>query len=293
VPLLCVGDQNIKPTYFDALAAQLRIIELFTPNFMARHGGVVISELEYMGATTIAPINPNPVMYPGNPSLSRIMEALTSDFRRWIADRDYRKCDVLGISSFGDYAELLEVTTTGRLTAGERQIQQKLDILRNTVNEVYAASLNVDWQPSMWLPNPGNPSEMYYPLLPSRRGELRYLCYEPTYRICVSPGVVLYEVHVLKKQEVPVPVPVPKEVKERLPQDYRERFQLAPNNEAWARQEVVNLPDLAPFLTALAVTAGVAMAVVCVATIIDPVPGDEVATCSAAMALLKASNASP
>lgn len=286
---LCLGDQNISPTYYEAEAAQLRIEQLYTPWFLSLHpGGIVISELEYMGATTFAPRSPGPLQFPGNPTLSMIMEALTTDFRRFIADRDYRKCDIMGISGFGDYAELLEVTTVGRFSAGARQIRDKLDTLRNTVNEVYAASLNVDWQASFWLPNPESPFELYM-FLPSRKPkEVRYLCYEPTFRMCLTPGVVLYEVHSLELDKVPVTVKVPEDIAEKLKEDYQNRKQIAPTDDAWARWVSDALPDLKTVLTGVAVAGGIAMGVACVAAAIDPVPGDEVPVCAAAMALFRA-----
>ena len=96
-------------TPLESEAAQLRVRELFQADFLHRYpDGIVISELEYMGRTTSAPNQPGPLRIAGRPALNRIMEALTADFRRWLKDRDYRKCDVLGIAGDGSVADAVK-----------------------------------------------------------------------------------------------------------------------------------------------------------------------------------------
>jgi hypothetical protein len=285
---ICLSDQDIKPSYLEALAAQLRVLELYRPTFLARYPtGIVITELEYMARTTAAPLLPGPLQLPDNRALSLILEAMTSDFRRFVSDRDYRKCDVLGISGFGDYAELLEVTTGRNARGAITQVRDKLDTLRRTVNEAIQASLKVDWQPALWKPI--SEWEMFYLLPPVRRGEVRYICYEPTYRLDAPPGVVLYEIHSVKA-EVPEEVTerVPEETAEKVRAKYRQRQRLAPDDEGWARRVVHDHPELKPIILTILITGGVVAAVCAILTALDPVPGDEVACGTAAMALFRA-----
>ncbi len=103
---MCLGDQGISTTPREREWAQLYVYELFRANFLSRYAdGVVFTELEYMARTVSAPINPDSLSYPGRPNLTRIMKALSVDFRRWIKMRDYRKFDGVGIGASESIAD--------------------------------------------------------------------------------------------------------------------------------------------------------------------------------------------
>jgi hypothetical protein len=281
--MICLGDQGLSPQPLESEAAQLRITEWFRADFQRRFPtGIVISELEYMGRTKAAPDQPGPLQYPGRPALNRIMQALSADFRRWLRDRDYRKCDILGISGDGATAELIEVTTASNAVSAINQLRAKLGTLQQTVNRVH--DLRVEWRPSRWRPTD---EQMFYVLPPLKLGEVRFLCYQPTYRLAASDGVVLYELHVIERPTVPVPVPIPQEASEGM-RDVSQRRQLSrANAEAWARQFLQEHPTLTTILQILVVVVGVVMLVVALIALFDPVPGDEAAAAPAAMARIK------
>lgn len=132
------------PTPWEAEAAQLFAVELFRRDFLRRFpGGVVISELEYLASTTIAPRDPGLLQYRGATAINRVLSALAADYRRWIRDRDYRKSDAMGISHDAWQAELIEVTTVRRRLKAETQLRDKLDTLHRTVNRIHG--LNTIW----------------------------------------------------------------------------------------------------------------------------------------------------
>jgi hypothetical protein len=200
------------PTSFESTAAHLRALELFRKDFLGRFpDGVVISELEYMGATTIAPLRPGALHYLGKPAINRIMDALTADFRRWNRTGDYRKPDGLGITGDGGLAELTEVTTVGRTQAAVIQLRDKLDTLNTTVNRPH--NLMTFWKASPWRPAG---SDLLYPL-PSPGGAPRFISYHPTYRENAPDGVILYEIIAQDPRRVPVPEPAAKRLRERNP----------------------------------------------------------------------------
>jgi hypothetical protein len=283
--MICLGSPQRSPTYLESEAAQLYAVKLFRDDFLSRYpGGIVISEYEYMGRTTSAPNDPSPIQFRGKPRLNQILEALSSDFRRWIKNRDYRKCDALAIDGYGTYAELLEVTTVTNAASAMTQIVSKLAILRETVNRIFNAS--VDWRLATWRPNP---AQLFY-LLPSSPEEINYLCYQPT-SSALMPGVILYEVHVLKKPAKEERVQVPSELGEPIRKAVLENRPQPGMEESWARQFINEHPNIASGLRALAVLVGIAAAVAAIVLIFDPVPGDEVAMGAVAMALFKFSMA--
>jgi len=200
--MVCLSPQNIARHKFDAEAAQLRIATSFRSDFLARYpDGFVTSELEYQGGTTAAYSAPRPLRTPGKPHVNRVLDAMASDFRNWCRERDYRKCDVLGISNDGHHAELLEVTSGENASAAIRQLRSKLSILRETVSRIH--HLSVEWQPSAWQPDT---KTLFCPLT-STPDEIRYACYEPTLRQRAPRGVVLYELHALPRKLAVNPLP--------------------------------------------------------------------------------------
>lgn len=281
--MVCLGSPQSSPTHLEAEAAQLYAVQLFRENFLSRYpNGIVISEYEYMGRTTAAPNAPSPIQYPGRPRLNQVLDALSSDFRRWIRNRDYRKCDALGIDGYGTYAELLEVTTVTNVRSAATQMLSKLAILRETVNRIHNAS--VDWRPSIWRPAA---HELFYPLA-SNSDEVRYLCYTPTWKVA-PPGVILYEVHTVRRQRQPqtVPVGVPSEAADTIREAVRSNPPQQGREESWARQFITEHPTVAAVLRILAGIVGIAAAVAAIILIIDPVPGDEVVVGSVAMFLCR------
>jgi len=278
--MICLGPQKVARHRFDAEAAQLRIATSFRSDFLSRYpDGFVTSELEYQGGTTAAYAAPRPLRTPGKPYVNRALDAMASDFRNWCKERDYRKCDVLGISNDGHHAELLEVTSEQNAPAAIRQLQAKLSILRDTVSRIH--HLSVDWQPSAWRPDT---KTLFCPLT-STPDEIRYACYEPTLRQRAPRGVILYELHALPRKLAinPLPSGVQKSIR-LLSRAAAPRTQSAAR---WAEQAAISDPAISPAVRALAAGGALALVIVAVAMLIDPVPGDELAPFAAASSLLR------
>ena len=282
--MMCLGAHSVPQQRFDAEAAELRIFTSFASDFRARHaGGLVTRGLEYQGGTESAHASSRPLRTPGRPGLETVLDAMASDFRRWSKERDYRKCDVLGISADGRYAELIEVTTEPNAASAIRQVRDKLDQLRRTVN----ATLNrpVDWQPSRWRPA----RDLFCPLA-STSDQIRYACYEPTRRAQAPEGVILYERHALSRRLAVNPLP--RDVQDAIRDSAQKSAPGRDTAEAWAVQLANSTPAVAQALRVLAAAGAVAAAVAAVALLIDPVPGDELAAFSAAAALLRVARGS-
>ena len=282
--MICLGTPQMSPSALQSEAAQLHVVSWFREYFLSKYPtGIVISELEYMGRTTSATEAPTPLRTFGQPRLNQILDALAHDFRRWSKERDYRKCDVLGIANDGFNAELLEVTTESNAASAIAQVISKLAILRETVNRIH--NLSVDWRASTWKPGP----EQLFRVLQATPLEITYLCYVPTFRAAAVPGVVLYEVHRLARDRAVVPVPAPREAQQRVRQavprqgDFEER----------ARQFLDANPDIAGWIRAIAAVLTVAAVIVAILAIINPVPGDEVAAAYFAAALFRIALARP
>lgn len=282
--MICLGTPQMAPTALQSEAAQLHVVSWFRDYFLAKHpSGIVISELEFMGRTTSATEAPTPLRTFGRPRLNEILDALAHDFRRWSKDRDYRKCDALGIANDGMNAELIEVTTERNAASAIAQVHSKLAILRETVNRIH--NLTVDWQASPWKPAP----HQLFRVLQATPLEIIYLCYVPTFRAAPVPGVVLYEVHRLARDRAVVPVPAPKEAERRIRQAVPPQGDL----EARARQFLTANPDIAGWIRAIAAVLTVAAVVVAILAVINPVPGDEVAAAYFAAALFRIALARP
>jgi hypothetical protein len=274
----------MSPSSLQSEAAQLHVVSWFREYFLSKHPtGIVISELEYMGRTTSATEAPTPLRTFGRPRLNQILDALAHDFRRWSKDRDYRKCDVLGIANDGFNAELLEVTTESNAASAVAQVISKLAILRETVNRIH--NLSVDWRASTWKPGP----EQLFRVLQATPLEIIYLCYVPTLRAAAVPGVVLYEVHRLARDRAVVPVPAPREAQQRV----RQAVPRQGDVEARARQFLDANPDIAGWIRAIAAVLTVAAVIVAILAVINPVPGDEVAAAYFAAALFRIALARP
>jgi hypothetical protein len=277
--MICLGSPQVSPNNLQAEAAQLHVVSWFRDYWLRRFpSGIVISELEYVGRTTFPIEAPTPLRMPGQPRLNEVLDALSHDFRRWSRERDYRKCDVLGIGNDGRNAELIEVTTENNAASAIAQVNSKLAILRETVNRIH--NLNVDWQPSPWKPGPNQ----LFRVLQSSPLEITYLCYVPTARSAPMPGVVLYEIHRLSREQATSQVPVPRDTKWRVrgavPQE-------EVDYDARARRFLDGNPDIAAWIRALAAVLFVAAVIATIIAVVDPVPGDEVATAYFAAAMLR------
>jgi hypothetical protein len=73
-----------------------------------------------MDRTTSASGSPTPLRRFGRPKLAEILDALAHDFRRWVRNRDYRKCDVLGIANDGLNAKDVGSNHRGQLRLSYR-----------------------------------------------------------------------------------------------------------------------------------------------------------------------------
>jgi hypothetical protein len=263
------------PTFLESTAAHLRALELFREDFLGRFpDGVVISELEYLGATTIAPLRPGTLHYLGKPAVNRILDALTADFRRWNRTGDYRKPDGLGISGDGWLGELTEVTTVGHKQAAVIQLRDKLDTLTTTVNRIH--NLSTFWKASPWRPTG---ADLLYPL-PSPGGGPRFISYHPTYREHAPDGVILYEVIGQDPRRVPVPGPAAERLRERDPAAGMESVRV------WALRFAQDHPGVVTALRDLVVAFGVAVVVAAVVVILAPAPPAAVVAGLAALALV-------
>jgi len=283
--MICLGSPQSAPTPLEAEASQLRIVQLFRADFLRRYpDGIVISELEYMGRTTAAPNHPGPLVIPGKARLTTVLAALASDFRRWIGNRDYRKCDAMGISGDGVSAELLEVTTVDNAASATAQTISKLAILKETVNRIH--NLAVDWRPTIWRPGP---DQLFYNISQGNSRQFRYLCFQPTYRVEAPAGVILYEVHVVERPQVPVPIQIPQDASDRLRRAARANPPNEQMAESWARKFLSENPIVGTVLRGLAFVAGVIVLIGAIILIFDPIPGDEAAAAAAAMWLISLS----
>jgi hypothetical protein len=277
--MICLGSPQMAPSSFHSEAAQLHVVNWFRQYFLRKYpSGIVISELEYMGRTTFAQEAPTPLRMFGQPRINQILDALAHDFRRWSKERDYRKCDVLGLANDGFTAELLEVTTENNAASAIAQVYSKLAILRETVNRIH--NLTVDWRPSPWKPE--MPRQLFAPL-GATATDITYLCYAPTFRAAPALGVVLYEVHRLAREKVAVPVAAPREAQQRV----RQAMPRQGDVESRARDFLRTNPDLAGWIRTVAAVLAVAAVIVAIVAIIDPVPGDEVAAAYFAAALFR------
>lgn len=276
--MICLGTPQMSPGPLDSQAAQLWIVAWFREYFIRKFPtGIVISELEYMGRTTSPSGSPTPLRTFGRPKLNQILDALAHDFRRWVRPGDYRKCDVLGIANDGRNAELLEVTTVDNAASAIVQVHSKLAILRETVNRIH--NMSVDWRATTWRPGP----TQSFRVLDATSHQIRYICYMPTFRAAAPQGVTLYEIHVLARQQVPVPVPAPNRAQERV----KQAVPVAEGAEERARRFLQEHPDIAEWIRRIALVLAAAAVVVAIVALIDPVPGDEVAAFAFASALFR------
>ncbi len=281
--MICLGPQNLTTQEFDAQAAQLRIFESFRTHFLGRFpDGEVTSELEYQGGTTSPFTLPRPPRTFGRHHVDRVYAALAADFRNWSKERDYRKCDVLGIANDGVTAELIEVTIDYNAASAIRQLEHKLSILRQTVNRNH--NLHVDWRAAPWRPNT---KRLFCPLrAPS--GQMRYACYEPTVRNSAPNGIVLYEIHALDRSVATEPLP--QNVRDAVRKHADSSRHQTP--EAWAQNVTAREPGVSGTLRVLAIGGAIALIVIGIAMLLDPVPGNEVLAFTAAMALVRVSQGS-
>lgn len=273
-------------------AAQLWAFAFFKADFQRRFpGGEVLSELEYIGDSVYFVRGDRGPTYrgiKGKPKLTEIFRAMSEDYRNGWKDGDFRKSDGLGLDAQGLTGELLEVTTWRNRESAIRQMGQKLRIL-SSMNIIHG--LPTVWNGTPWKPT----SSQRYQILKDTPEYVDYICFEPTFRKLpgaqiLPAGVVLYEIHRQPKpklKKVPVPVPLPEKVKDAIAEGAQLQKKTGMDPVRWAEGFMAEHPYAGAALRAVCLVAGAAVAVVAVAAIFDPVPGDEVAAFSLAMALVK------
>ena len=121
-------------------------------------------------------------------------------------------------------------------------------------------------------------------VLQSGPSEITYLCYVPTARSAPMPGVVLYEIHRLAREQAKQVVPAPREAQQRVRQAVP-RPQT--DDDARARQFLDRNPDIAAWIRALAAVLFVAAVIATIIAVVDPIPGDELATAAFASAMFR------
>jgi hypothetical protein len=283
--LICLGTPQISPDQMMSQAAQDYAVTWFRDYFLRIYPtGIVISELEYRAGTTSPFGPPKGLRTPQQPGLDAVLDSLQDDFRNWVKDLDYRKCDALGISGDGLNAELLEVTTGTNAAGAIGQITRKIDILRNTVNRIH--NLRLQCYPSRWQPN----EYQRFRVLNSDQNQITYLCYEPTFRLAAPPGVILYEVHRVALQKVPVPVPAPSGAAERLRQAVPPGSERPDDTGERARRFLSSNPDITRWIRAL-MAVSLTAAIVAIMILIAPAEGAVVAVFAFAAALVRAASA--
>jgi hypothetical protein len=276
----CFG-RTVNPTPTDSGVAELRAFFSFMVNFKARFpNGIVLHELEFMAATTFAPLQPGPIQFPGGRLINAFLGTLTTDFRKWLKGRDFRKPDAMGIIEEGPSSilvELLEVTTIGRRQAAITQLRDKIDTLKTTVNlilnEQLQSSVGVNARATDWQP------QSFEMQCPSSRGPdpneiARWICFDPTFREpAAPPGVVLYEVHVLELLQQTMTAPdrnLKKEVVAKIKAAQRQ-FQTSEGPQAWwVPQFVAQEPTVSAEFQRLALIVGVAALAVLVVVALAP-----------------------
>lgn len=217
--------------------AELIVLALFRTSFLREHGGIVLSQLEFLTVRTLYP------------AVNAFLDAMANDFTNVFSASSkraaaragdlsklrpggFRKPDMIGISPPGPdgiLVELVEVTTVGE--AGSTLVEDlgaKLDTLNNFVLPILQLELEdslsqsvvpITVRASKWRPRPG---QLVWPVpLAQASNRIEWICLKPTFR--QSPplgvdGLVLYEVH-----SVPLPAPVPQDVLDRLKEEMRRR----------------------------------------------------------------------
>ena len=282
---------------FAAEAAQLQAYAYFSADFKSRYpGGDTISELEYAGEGLYFIWQEQSPTYRSVRSsrhITEIYRGLSQDFRRGWKSGDFRKPDGLGVDARATVAELLEVTTWNNRASAIRQMQEKLRLFHE-VKTIHSDSMT--WRNIFARGTPWKPAKAArYSILADTPAYIDYICYEPTFRPLpeggtLPDGVILYEVHRIQKpkpQPDPVPVPVPDKVKDALREAAKSRQQSQLPVESWAETFLGENAWVRTAIKALCLVAGAAMAIVAIIAVFDPVPGDEVAAMSMAMALVK------
>lgn len=289
----CLGNATSKPLKFEAEAAELFVVRQFASDAAKRMpDGVLLSQLSYMGIDTVFQSSQaGPVVFRGNPEATAVAEVLASDFRNRLNRRGvdsalgYRKADALFVSGILRRGELLEVGSVAGRSGTERELREKLLILEGPVNKVLEAAhgIRIDWSATMWRPAVNR----RFTDLPSRAGERRWVCLEPTFRYRAPRGVVLYEIHALSRIS---PQPIPVEVAHNLAEHVRKRA----NGRVLSTAEARDLghaiaqsdPGIHRALRAIQITLGVAAAVAALVLVLTPVVGDEIVCATIATGLL-------
>ena len=285
--MICLGNQpQIRTKDYDSAVAQLRAYELFKANYMARNpGGIVLSELEYKGATTFAHPRIHSIRV-GNQHHNRIFDVLAIDFRNAEKAWGFRKPDGMAINAQGTAGELLEVTTKTNSPKAKVQMNDKIRIL-NEISRIH--DLRIDWAPTRWVPA-NTERELYYPAQPQANELLRYVCFKPTYGRNEREllGIILYEMHAIERGfRRSIPSSLPQSIQEDLQANYKRKKFKTVSATVWAEGFLATHPSTKPVLQGLALTLSAGILVIVILLALDPIPGDEVAAAYAAMALIR------
>jgi len=297
--IVVICGPTVDPRRIDSAAAEARAYESFRSDFLRRFSdGVVMTQLEYIAKTTFASGPQGPVQYSGKPKISALLRAMSDAFKRGLHPADFRKPDGIGIAEEGMSlrVECLEVTTEKNFRGGAKQMRDKLDTLRTTVDKSMNASGNAIYVGTPWKPS-GWEKTLAVPPDSGNRDALRWVCFLPTDRVKPPDGVILYEVHSVRLDPEQAAVPkLSPDAARRLREAYQQALQL---NGAGAAQETswidkhlqINAPDREQ-IRALVLVSGIALAAACIVTAIDPVPGDEVVVCGIALQFARTAIAS-
>jgi len=280
--MICLGQPQLSPDQTMALAAQLYAYTGFRDFFVKYHpGGIVISELEYLGKSRV-PFGPTRgLSIPSNPAQDKMMKAFQQDFRNWVKPFDYRKCDAMGLSADGIQAELLEVTTGDNKPAAEQQLIDKLNILNNSVAKIHNSQFRA--YASSWKPRSLQKFREYK----QDENEITYICFQPTYRLKAPPGVVLYEMHRVQLKNVTVPVPAPAGAAKRL-QQVVPAGSGSQDPAAPAKQLLGANPDIRQWILTLLGVCALAVVIAAIIILLAPAAAALLAAFAFAAALVEA-----
>ena len=237
------------------MSAQLRVQQLFTEhlllNAMLRE---VFTERDYRNIRT-----------PQYPALSRVLEWLTTDFNNNARWQQARKPDVLSISRDGRLGELLEVTVYHNEAGAAMQLQDKLRILEGVNRLLRTNGIQpVEWKAANWRPSRGKlfyDHRFNHPRLVhfDAQKEARWICYQPTYDLDASQGVILYEIHSVRLADPKlVPVPIPEDVRRQLEEAVRANRPTEESAKGWAQWVLNSNPALKAALVLLVAAIGAA-----------------------------------
>lgn len=285
----------VTTNYIDSLTAQSRAYECFFQDFMRRHPkGEVLTEYEYLGKTTFAGAGGTAIRYSGKPWISKLISSMSVAFRKFEKFADFRKPDGIGFVENGRsvLVELLEVTTEKNQQSAKKQLLHKKDTLLTTVVPHLEPSFTVDvigtpWKPSGWQTTCNSTPDI------KNKETVRWVCYLPTLRNKLPDGVILYEVHASNSMRDPVNLPVlSPETQAVIKRDVAKARAKREAAEIIGQRVPITDPTVGDEIARIAKIVGMSAAIglvaaACVATVMTPIPGDEVVVGAFALKLVE------